>query len=397
MGKDSKYYREKFKKQEETLNKLVKSLPTSVGELIDFKFHQGTALNTLISYCYDLRVFFRYYLALDTTAEKDFMEISYDTLNNIPKQTFIDYQKYLEYNDGKIGDKHCMSRRAVARKMAAVRNLYRYHLATGNITNNPTEMVFITREKSDKAIVKLTDSEIADILKAINKPSTFRRGRQRTYKQRTKQRDMALFVLLLNTGIRISECMGLDMNDVDLKDCSITIIRKGGQMDRVYFNPAVRDVLKTYIKGERINIIETKIPKNSPEKEAFFLSIQGKRWSVDSMEQTVRAYASKVVPHKHITPHKLRSTYGTALYKETGDIRLVAEVLGHDNINTTIKYYAAFDESQKKAASKKICFVNKKKEESKTEANENDVIRTAIKEDKSSEADKIIKFPKKAD
>ena len=82
---------------------------------------------------------------------------------------------------------------------------------------------------------------------------------------------------------------------------------------------------------------------------ALFLSLQNRRISVRSVENMVKKYASQIT-NKRITPHKLRSTYGTALYKETGDIYLVADVLGHKDVNTTKKHYAAIDEDRRRSA-----------------------------------------------
>ena len=81
--------------------------------------------------------------------------------------------------------------------------------------------------------------------------------------------------------------------------------------------------------------------------------------SIDAIEKLVKKYAQMAVPNKHITPHKLRSTYGTALYRETGDIRLVADVLGHENINTTIDYYAAIEDEHKREAANAVNFHRK--------------------------------------
>ena len=150
---------------------------------------------------------------------------------------------------------------------------------------------------------------------------------------------------MLNTGIRVSECNGLDLNDVDLRANTLTIVRKGGGQDVLYFGDAVHDALEEYIKYER----ELTTPLEGHET-ALFLSRQGKRISVDAIENLVKKYAKMAVPTKKITPHKLRSTYGTALYRETGDIRLVADVLGHENINTTIDYYAAIEDEHKQMA-----------------------------------------------
>ena len=79
-----------------------------------------------------------------------------------------------------------------------------------------------------------------------------------------------------------------------------------------------------------------------------------KRMSVRSVENLVKKYAKIVTPLKKITPHKLRSTYGTSLYQETGDIYLVADVLGHSDVNTTKKHYAAQNENRRRSARDKV-------------------------------------------
>jgi len=93
------------------------------------------------------------------------------------------------------------------------------------------------------------------------------------------------------------------------------------------------------------------IPK---EERALFISSQRKRMSVRSMEYLVKKYAKIATPLKKITPHKLRSTYGTNLYRETKDIYIVAEVLGHKDVNTTKKHYAAISEDVRKSVAGKV-------------------------------------------
>ena len=169
--------------------------------------------------------------------------------------------------------------------------------------------------------------------------------RQRKFAEKTKFRDIAILTLMLNAGIRVSECNGLDLNDVDLNANTLTIVRKGGVQDLLYFGDPVHDAISDYLELERKGI-----QVREGHEKAMFLSLQGKRISVDAIENLVKKYAKIAVPNKKITPHKLRSTYGTALYRETGDIRLVADVLGHENINTTIDYYAAIEDEHKRQA-----------------------------------------------
>jgi site-specific recombinase XerD len=197
----------------------------------------------------------------------------------------------------------------------------------------------------------MNNYEVQAILNAVEYGNQQMSKRQLAYCQRTKARDLAILTLMLGTGIRVSECNGLDLSDIDLVVNTLTIVRKGGGQDVLYFGDDVHKVLQDYIDTERKNIS----PVSGHEKALFF-SLQGKRISVDAIEKLVKKYAGIAVPNKKITPHKLRSTYGTALYRETGDIRLVADVLGHENVNTTIDYYAAIEDEHKKMAANAVDF-----------------------------------------
>ncbi|RKJ33630.1 integrase, partial [bacterium 1XD42-8] len=110
------------------------------------------------------------------------------------------------------------------------------------------------------------------------------------------------------------------------------------------FGDEVEKALLDYLK-EREKIIPV-----TGNEDALFLSLQKKRMSVRSVENLVKKYSKLVTPLKKITPHKLRSTYGTSLYRETGDIYLVADVLGHKDVNTTKKHYAALDDERRRSA-----------------------------------------------
>ena len=135
---------------------------------------------------------------------------------------------------------------------------------------------------------------------------------------------------------------------MDFKNGGIRIHRKGGKEVTVYFGVEVEDALQDYLE-ERTRMIPVEGHEN-----ALFLSLQMKRMSVRSVENLVKKYAKIVTPLKKITPHKLRSTYGTSLYRETGDIYLVADVLGHSDVNTTKKHSAALDDSRRRSARDKV-------------------------------------------
>ena len=164
----------------------------------------------------------------------------------------------------------------------------------------------------------------------------------------TKTRDIALLTLLLGTGIRVSECVGLDLEDVDFKNNGIKIRRKGGYEAVIYFGEEVEEALQDYLE-ERNHVIP-----QSGHEHALFLSMQNRRISVRAVENMVKKYSATVTSLKKITPHKLRSTYGTSLYRETGDIYLVADVLGHKDVNTTKKHYAALEDERRRSAANKV-------------------------------------------
>ena len=355
MGKDSEFYKEKKNNQTLRLRALLKELPGFVADYIYSK-EMTSQTSTLVAYCYDLITFFQY--IIDTNPLYKGMkpaDFKLDILEKISSEDIAEYQRYLKLDvssDSKTI--HENDKKAIARKMSPLRGLYHYHLIHKNIKEDPTVLVPLPRLKKDKNIVRMSNYEVQAILDAVENGNAQMSKRQRAYCEKTKQRDLAILTLMLNTGIRVSECNGLDVSDVDLVVNTITIVRKGGGQDVLYFGDEVHDVLKDYIDGERKGII----PKEGHEN-ALFLSLQGKRMSVDAIERLVKKYAQMVVPNKHITPHKLRSTYGTALYRETGDIRLVADVLGHENINTTIDCYAAIEDEHKKEAANAVNFHRK--------------------------------------
>ncbi len=352
MGKDSNFYKDKSKNQKLKLRELQSQLPKPALDYIYSK-EQTTQTSTLISYSYDLLTFFRFLEATNPTITgTDIKKINYGVLDKITAEDIEEYKRYLELNT--VGEQHENGKRAIARKLSPLRSMYKYLLTREFISKDPTQLVDLPKLKKDKNIVRMNNYEVQSILEAIDNGNAFVSERQRKYNQKTRSRDLAILTLMLNTGIRVSECNGLDLNDVDFNVNSLTIVRKGGGQDIIYFNDEVAEVLKDYINGEReyINPVEG-------QEAALFYSLQGKRLSVDAIENLVKKYAKMVVPNKKITPHKLRSTYGTALYRETGDIRLVADVLGHENINTTIDYYAAIEDEHKRLARNAVDFSRK--------------------------------------
>lgn len=202
-------------------------------------------------------------------------------------------------------------------------------------------MVDVPKIKN-KNIIRLEPDEVAEFLDEAQSGEKFS-GRQLALHEKTKIRDMALLTLLLGTGIRVSECVGLDLDDVDFDNNAIRIIRKGGNEALVYFGQEVRDALWEYMDGPR----KSMHPQEGSEN-ALFISLRNARITPRSVERLVKKYARLVTTVKKITPHKLRSTFGTTLYQETGDIYLVADALGHKDVNTTKTHYAAIGDARRR-------------------------------------------------
>src|SRR5699024_4999323 len=223
-----------------------------------------------------------------------------------------------------------------SRKLATLRSFYKYLFKKQIIKTNPSILVDMPKVH-EKPIMRLEVDEVATLLDLVENGDDLTKTEQRYHKY-TKNRDLALLTLLLGTGIRVSECVGLNISDFDFSINGFKITRKGGNQEILYFSEEVSAINQTYINERK-----STTPKAGHE-DALFLSLQKKRISVSSIQKLVKKYSQKVTPLKNISPHKLRSTYGTNLYRETGDIYIVADVLGHKDVNTTKKHYAAIND-----------------------------------------------------
>ena len=306
-----------------------------------------TSTRTRISYAYDIRVFFQFLLEENPALRgKEMTDISLDILDKIKPVDIEEYLEYLKVYQSEDGLK-TNGERALKRKMVALRGFYAYFFKREMIKTNPTVLVDMPKIH-DKAIVRLDSDETASLLDYIEHAGDSLSGQKKAYWEKTKLRDLALVTLLLGTGIRVSECVGLDIGDVDFKNNGIKVVRKGGNEMVVYFGDEVEKALRDYLE-ERLGI--TPVAGN---ENALFLSTQRKRIGVQAVENLVKKYAREITTTKKITPHKLRSTYGTSLYQETNDIYLVADVLGHKDVHTTKKHYAAMDDARRRSAASAV-------------------------------------------
>lgn len=305
-----------------------------------------TSSRTRLAYAYDLRVFFEFMHSHNSMCSKiEITDFPISLLDQITREDIEEYLEYITYYI-KDGKEYTNNERGKKRKLSALKSFYNYFFCTEMITSNPAALVPLPK-LHDKEIVRLDVDEVAILLDQVEDGTKLTKS-QLKYHNKTKIRDIALLTLLLGTGIRVSECVGLDINDVDFKNNGIKIRRKGGYETVIYFGDEVSEALHDYLE-KRHHIIPLEGHEN-----ALFLSMQNRRITVRAVENLVKKYASTVTNLKKITPHKLRSTYGTTLYQETGDIYLVADVLGHKDVNTTKKHYAAQEIGRRRMAAKAV-------------------------------------------
>ena len=344
-NKNTNYHDELNKKNILHLRELLDTLPPFCAQY--FRGMQDyTASRTRIAYAYDIRVFFEYLHESNPIFRKTpIKEYPLEILDQI---TRLDIEEYLDHCSYYIkdGKEYMNDERGKARKLASLRSFYNYFFRNEMIEKNPAALVKMPK-LHEKEIVRLDPDEVAILLDTVETGEKLTK-KQMQYHEKNKLRDVALLTLLLGTGIRVSECVGIDLQDIDFKNNAVKIRRKGGYEAVVYFGDEVLTALTDYLEKR-----ETMQPVEGHEN-ALFLSMQNKRITVRAVENLVKKYALPVTNLKKITPHKLRSTYGTTLYRETNDIYLVADVLGHKDVNTTRKHYAALEEDKRRMAAKAV-------------------------------------------
>jgi len=351
MKKKTKtYHEERNIKNERQLKEQLLKLPAFCADFF-MSFRDNTSSATRCGYAYDLDIFFSYLCE----SEKDFEGILSEkfTLENLSKVGVAHLERYMAHlsyyercGEGEAVLAHSNKEKGKSRKLSAIRKIFLYYYKKEKLTANPTELISHPK-MHEKAITKLEVNEVAKLLDEVESGESLA-GRAQAFHEHTKERDLAIVTLLLGTGIRVSECVGIDLTDLNFDINGVRVVRKGGDEAVVYFGHEVRQALIDYIK-ERERLVP-----NAGHENALFLSLRSTRITVRSVQNLVKKYSRPVTPLKNISPHKLRSTYGTNLYSETGDIYLVADVLGHKDVNTTRKHYADMADSRRRQAAKYV-------------------------------------------
>ncbi len=315
-----------------------------------------TGTFTRLAYAIDLRTFFSFLHAERINYSSKSPRLYNDKdISDLTVSDLTAYEEYLTYYFKNESDQVNSGQtkaivnheRAIKRKLCSIRSFYDFMFKSQRIQTNITLLKPLPKIH-EKPILRLNTDEIRKMLSEAESGSNMSAGQKR-FQMKTSKRDVAMLSLFLGTGIRVSECVGINISDINLEENAFLVTRKGGNQVILYFPPEVATAIAEYLE-EREKI--TPLPGH---EDALFLSLQKRRITQRAVEQLVKKYAAIAAPLKpKISPHKLRSTYATNLYQETGDIYLVADVLGHTSVDTTRKHYADMTDARRRSAAQYV-------------------------------------------
>ena len=351
MAETMSYHDQADMKRLDRLRDLEKELPAVCTDFFR-SVSQTTSTLTRLAYAYDFRLFFQYLNRenpLFADVEPRFMTDKH--LNAVQMRDIEGFQDYLSQYyvmDDQTGDEHVVRNHelGIMRKLSSLRSLFEYLFKNKHIDANIATLVSLPK-LHDKPILRLEPDEMQRLLDTVSTGDGLTERQQKLLKF-TRTRDTAMLLLFLGTGIRVSECVGLNLEDLDFETYAFLVTRKGGDQSILYFPQQVADALQEYLA------VREKIEAQPGHENALFLSLQKRRITQRAVQNLVKKYAMVAAPlKKRISPHKLRSTFGTNLYLETGDIYLVADVLGHSSVDVTKKHYAAMTDAHKREAARR--------------------------------------------
>lgn len=351
---DSAYREQIDAKRIMQIRSITRELPQACSDFLR-SIAVTTGTFTRLAYAIDLRTFF-HFLQTERVAfsDKHLTIWSDEDLSRVSQSDLTAYIEYLTYyfkSDNESGEQPVKALvnhdLAIKRKLCSIRSFYDFLFKNHRVPSNVTLLVPLPKIH-EKPILRLNRDEMIKMLNQAETGEGMTEGQKR-YQKITAKRDYAMLSLFLGTGIRVSECVGINLSDINMEENAFLVTRKGGNQVVLYFPAEVATVLGEYIE-ER-----TKIDTLPGHEDALFLSLQKRRITQRAVQNLVKKYAMVAAPLKpKISPHKLRSTFATNLYNATGDIYLVADVLGHSSVDTTRKHYADMTDARRRMAAEYV-------------------------------------------
>ena len=319
----------------------LETLPSLVREFASYKAAiQNASEKTISEYLLDLRTFFRFLAARDARIAPNSeafeqIDIRHIDLEYIKNITTEDIYEFLMYTDSVRGNMAA----AKSRKLSAIKGFFKY-LTVKRMMLEENPAANIEAPKKKQALPKfLSLEESLDLLNAVKNDT----------ESKNRVRDYAIITLFLNCGMRVSELVGINLSDVDRELRSMSVTGKGNKQRIVYLNDACREALAAYLE-ERL----TEEKSKNLSSIALFLSSRDQRISVKTVQWVVYKYLDMAgLESKHYSVHKLRHTAATLMY-QTGnvDVRVLKDILGHEQLNTTQIYTHVSNKNMEEAMQK---------------------------------------------
>lgn len=330
---DFEYKDQRNKNARKTAEQLLAHLPYYVST---FVVGREGRMSAQTEYIYVSRInSFYQYLSTHEFKDREMRDISLKDLSTLHTENIEAFAAWIRHGNlsNKPGDN---KETTVNSYLSALSVFFKYFVSHGKLEFNP--VAGVERGKAQKhGVIRLNDREKDGFFDSIEN-GTSQSKHQQAYTKKTSVRDYAICLTMARTGLRVSELVGLNTDDIDFGDCSLTVLRKGNKYDRLFFDDEVAWALLEYA-GTRPKYLEA-----NPSEKAFFLvqtgKYKGSRLSVRAVERLVKKYAMAGSPSagSRITPHKLRATYATDMLQATGNIALVQKALNHESPRTTMIY-----------------------------------------------------------
>ncbi len=331
------------------LRTYLRDLPDFVFSYIE-EYYSGESVNTKLAYSLDIKVFFDFLRFEGFSEVKKNEDFTVEHMNRVTPVLLIHFKSYLrEYEVEYTSPRGKPVKRVVRnsafginRKLSAVRGLFIYLYKTEQIAQNVTDKVDFMK-LHQKIKKPLTTQETISLIDVLYNGENYFEGRQLAEYNRRKLRDIALFITYLGTGVRVSELVSLNVGDIDFGEDetsgSFIVTRKGGDQQEIFMPPQVYEAMKNYIDSI-----------NAKDTDPLFLNRSGDRIKVGGVEKTLKSYCQAVgITHPDKTrPHALRRTFACQLLADGVDIKMVAELMGHKNIEVTHRYYAQYSQQQRR-------------------------------------------------
>lgn len=334
--------RSQVEKLEDKLSERMRQLPDFVFEYLSF-IGDSTEVQTRLEYAKDINIFLDFLIISGACKKENILEITTDDIDQLKERDLINFFQYLtrykqvvEYPNGrKIEQIYRNSDAGKARKLATLRKLFSYLEKRGYIQKDIAKNYEIKVKKKEQINTRLTPKEIQRLFQTILDDVNVVTEQEEKFHNLLKERDYIMVLLLAYTGIRVSELVQLDIDDIYLANHSFIVTRKGGDEQEIKMPKKIIDDIKYYVKRRKEEY------ENDPKKNsALFVSLHKKRINPKTVRAMLEKYRERSGIKKNITPHVFRRTFGTNHYNTYKDMYLTAQVLGHKSAETTRKFYA---------------------------------------------------------